>query len=138
MIGFDVRNMSLGDYNDVLKLNLSLDYSSVKSIENDKNSMIFVAQLNDDIIGYINYSIGYDVNYNKTLFIKDIVVEERYRGLGVGHQLMLEAEKNAKSYNVDNLVVLNNNYIEEEVEFYNKQGFKLNSESMYEKKYYIQ
>ena len=138
MVGFDVRNISLGDYNDLLKLNLSLDYSSIKSIENDKNSMIFVAQLNDDIIGYINYSIGYDINYNKTLFIKDIVVEEKYRGLGVGHQLMLEAEKNAKSYNAVQLVALNNNYIEEEVEFYNRQGFKLNSESMYEKKYYIQ
>ena len=138
MVGFDVRNISLGDYNDLLKLNLSLDYSSIKSIENDKNSMIFVAQLNDDIIGYINYSIGYDINYNKTLFIKDIVVEEKYRGLGVGHQLILEAEKNAKGYNAVQLVALNNNYIEEEVEFYNRQGFKLNSESMYEKKYYIQ
>ena len=138
MVGFDVRNISLGDYNDLLKLNLSLDYSSIKSIENDKNSMIFVAQLNDDIIGYINYSIGYDINYNKTLFIKDIVVDEKYRGLGVGHQLILEAEKNAKGYNAVQLVALNNNYIEEEVEFYNRQGFKLNSESMYEKKYYIQ
>ena len=138
MVGFDVRNISLGDYNDLLKLNLSLDYSSIKSIENDKNSMIFVAQLNDDIIGYINYSIGCDINYNKTLFIKDIVVDEKYRGLGVGHQLILEAEKNAKGYNAVQLVALNNNYIEEEVEFYNRQGFKLNSESMYEKKYYIQ
>ena len=138
MVGFDVRNISLGDYDDLLKLNLSLDYSSIKSIENDKNSMIFVAQLNDDIIGYINYSIGYDINYNKTLFIKDIVVDEKYRGLGVGHQLILEAEKNAKGYNAVQLVALNNNYIEEEVEFYNRQGFKLNSESMYEKKYYIQ
>ena len=138
MVGFDVRNISLGDYDDLLKLNLSLDYSSIKSIENDKNSMIFVAQLNDDIIGYINYSIGFDINYNKTLFIKDIVVDEKYRGLGVGHQLILEAEKNAKGYNAVQLVALNNNYIEEEVEFYNRQGFKLNSESMYEKKYYIQ
>ena len=138
MVGFDVRNISLGDYNDLVKLNLSLDYSSIKSIENDKNSMIFVAQLNDDIIGYINYSIGCDINYNKTLFIKDIVVDEKYRGLGVGHQLILEAEKNAKGYNAVQLVALNNNYIEEEVEFYNRQGFKLNSESMYEKKYYIQ
>ena len=138
MVGFDVRNISLGDYNDLLKLNLSLDYSSIKSIENDKNSMIFVAQLNDDIIGYINYSIGCDINYNKTLFINNIVVEEKYRGLGVGHQLILEAEKNAKGYNAVQLVALNNNYIEEEVEFYNRQGFKLNSESMYEKKYYIQ
>ena len=138
MVGFDVRNISLGDYDDLLKLNLSLDYSSIKSIENDKNSMIFVAQLNDDIIGYINYSIGCDINYNKTLFINNIVVDEKYRGLGVGHQLILEAEKNAKGYNAVQLVALNNNYIEEEVEFYNRQGFKLNSESMYEKKYYIQ
>jgi ribosomal protein S18 acetylase RimI-like enzyme len=121
MVGFDVRNIILDDYNDLIKLNSNLDYSSIKSMEKDNNSMIIVAQLNDEVIGYINYNIVNDINYNKSLVINNIVVEEKYRGLGVGHQLMIEAEKHARIYNVVYLVALNDNYVEEEVEFYNKQ-----------------
>jgi len=138
MVGFDVRNIILDDYNDLINLNSSLDYSSIKSKEKDENLMIIVAQLNDNIIGYISYSIGHDINYNRSLVINEIVVEEKYRGLGVGHQLMLEAEKHAKAYNVAYLVSLNDNYVEEEVEFYNNQFFELNSERRYEKQFYLQ
>lgn len=138
MVGFDVRNMILDDYSDLINLNSSLDYSSIKSKEKDENLRIIVAQLNDNIIGYISYSIVHDINYNKSLVINEIVVEEKYRGLGVGHQLMLEAEKHAKAYNVAYLVSLNDNYVEEEVEFYNNQFFELNSERRYEKQFYLQ
>lgn len=138
MVGFDVRNIILDDYKDLINLDSSLDYSSIKSMEEGNNSMIIVAQLNDEVIGYINYSIVNDINYNKSLVINDIVVEEKYRGLGVGHQLMIEAEKHAKFYNVAYLVTLNDNYVDEEVEFYNKQSFKLNSDRRYEKKFYLQ
>lgn len=138
MVGFDVRKIILDDYNDLINLNSNLDYSSIKSIEKDNNSMIIVAQLNDEVIGYINYNIVNDINYNKSLVINNIVVDEKYRGLGVGHQLMIEAEKHARAYNVAYLVALNDNYVDEEAEFYNKQSFKLNSERRYEKQFYLQ
>ncbi|MDV4152188.1 GNAT family N-acetyltransferase [Clostridium sp. AL.422] len=133
MVGFDVREISLKDYEDIIKLNRSLDYPSIKSIEEDENSMIIVAQLNDQIIGYMNFTILSDTGYNKNLAINEIIVEEKYRGLGVGHQLMIEAEKYAMDYNAASIVVIYNNYKEEEVDFYNRQGFRLNAERRYEK-----
>lgn len=138
MVGFDVRNISLEDYNDIINLNTSLDYSSIRSIKEDKNSMIIVAQLNDDVIGYINFAILNDRNNRKNLAINNILVDGKYRGLGVGHQLMIEAEKYALDYNAASIVAINNNYKEGEVEFYNRQGFKLNKERRYEKQSYIQ
>ena len=138
MIGFDVRKISSKDYNDVIRLNESLDCSSIKSMTEDENSMIFVAQLNDEIIGYINFTILNDARYINNLAINEIMVKEEYRGLGVGHQLMIEAEKYAADYNAASIVAIYNNYKEEEVYFYNKEGFRLNAERRYEKLSYIQ
>ena len=138
MVGFDVRKISLEEIDDILRLNRDLDYSSIKSITEDKNSMIIVAQLNDEIIGYIEFTIANDTSYKKKLAINEIVVEEEYRGLGVGHQLMIEAEKYAADYNAASIVAIYNNYKEEEVYFYNKEGFRLNAERRYEKLSYIQ
>lgn len=135
MVGFDVRNISSEDYDDVIRLSEDLDYSSIKSIMEDENSKIIVAQLNDEIIGYINFTILNNRSYISNLAINEIMVEEKYRGLGVGHQLMIEAKKYAEDYNAASIVAIYNNYKEEEVYFYNKEGFKLNGERRYEKLY---
>ena len=138
MVGFDIRNIVKEDLEGVFRLNNSFD-SSVINYQNEyKEHRTLVAQLNDDIIGYIKYEILNDETCKKILSINEVLVEEKYRGLGVGHQLMVEAEKMAKDYNITSLVVLNNNYLEEEVMFYKRQGFNLNIDRRYEKKYYIQ
>lgn len=138
MVGFDVREIKLNDYEDIHKLNSKLDYSNIESIAEDKSSITLVAQLNDDVIGYINSNINEDMNYNKKLEIKDMIVDEKYRGLGVGHQLMLELEKNAKQNEIMYIVNSNKEYDEEEVKFYNRQGFKLENGRQFIKNEYIQ
>ncbi len=138
MVGFDVRGMMKDDLEGVFKLNSEGSFSLINYQNDDKEHKILVAQLNDDIVGYIKYEILKGKNFKKGLIIKELVVDENYRGLGVGHQLMIEAEKVAKNYSIASLVILNNNYLEEEVIFYKRQGFNLNLDSRYEKKYYIQ
>lgn len=138
MVGFDVREIKLNDYEDIHKLNSKLDYSNIESIAEDESSITLVAQLNDDVIGYINSNINEDMNYNKKLEIKDMIVDEKYRGLGVGHQLMLELEKNAKQNEIMYIVNSNKEYDEEEVKFYNRQGFKLENGRQFIKNEYIQ
>ncbi|MBD7915770.1 GNAT family N-acetyltransferase [Clostridium sp. Sa3CUN1] len=138
MVGFDVRGMMKDDLEGIFKLNSEGSFSLINYQNDDKEHKILVAQLNDDIVGYIKYEILKGKNFKKGLIIKELVVDENYRGLGVGHQLMIEAEKVAKNYSIASLVILNNNYLEEEVIFYKRQGFNLNLDSRYEKKYYIQ
>lgn len=138
MVGFDIRSMIKEDLEGLINLNNIGDFSLINYQNDDKEHKILVAQLNDDIIGYIKYEILKDKNLKKGLIIREIVVDENYRGLGVGHELMIEAEKVAKNYNIASLVILNNNYLEEEVIFYKRQGFNLNVDSRYEKQYSIQ
>ncbi|GAA0757196.1 GNAT family N-acetyltransferase [Clostridium sartagoforme] len=138
MVGFDVREVNLKDYEDIYKLNSKLNYSNIKSISEDNKSLMIVAQLNDDVIGYINSNFNEDSNNNKTINIKDIIVDEKYRGLGVGHQLMLEVEKNAKDNRVNYIVSINKDYHKEEIEFYNRQGFELDKDFKFVKKSYLQ
>jgi len=53
-----------------------------------------VAEHNGEIIGYLLYHPGYDVDYvTRTLHIVDLYVQERWRRQGVGRALMEEAAK---------------------------------------------
>lgn len=136
MVGFDVRNMKEDDLEEIRKLSNNIDFLKFHSLFDKNKYKVIVAQLNDDIIGYINLGILNDIICKDTISINEILVDEMYRGLGVGYQLILEAEKIIKSYNVLSLVAINNGYLDEEIIFYNRQGFNLNSNKIYEKKYY--
>ena len=69
-----------------------------------------MAQLNDDVIGYVNSDLSDDLNYKRKLDINSMIVDEKYTGLGVGHQLILEMlEKNAKQNEVAYIVNSNKN-----------------------------
>lgn len=138
MVGFDVRNIVKKDLEDVFRLNDSIDSSEINYQNDSGKYKVIVAQLNDDVIGYVRYEILKGIDCKKTLSIHEVLVDEKYRGLGVGYQLILETEKMAKDYNATSLVVLNSKYLEDEVIFYSRQGFKLNVDRRYEKKYYIQ
>ncbi len=51
-----------------------------------------VAESNDDVVGYLLYHFGYDIDLAaKTLHIIDLYVEARYRAKGVGRALMMKA-----------------------------------------------
>lgn len=138
MVGFDVREIKLNDYEDIHKLNSKLDYLNIKSIAEDKRSITLVAQLNDDVIGYVDSNISEDLNYKRKLDINSMIVDEKYRGLGVGHQLILEIEKNAKQNEVAYIVNSNKEYNEEELKFFNRQGFELDNKRQFIKNEYIQ
>ena len=53
MVGFDVRDMIKGDLDEVFKLNYKENFSLSNYQNDDSEHKILVAQLNDDIIGYI-------------------------------------------------------------------------------------
>ena len=138
MVGFDVREIKLNDYEDIHKLNSKLDYLNIKSIAEDKRSITLVAQLNDDVIGYVDSNISEDLNYKRKLDINSMIVDEKYRRLGVVHQLILELEKNAKQNEVAYIVNSNKEYNEEELKFFNRQGFELDNKRQFIKNEYIQ
>lgn len=134
MIGFDIRNVHTEDYKAIQKLNSKLNNTKINEIKGDKNCITYAAQLNDDVIGYAIFHIFNENDYKGKIDIEDIFVEEMYRGLGVGHQLMIEVEKAAKDHKANYITKSDDNFDEEGGDFLIREGFNYNLERGFESK----
>lgn len=134
MIGFDIRSVHTEDYKAIEKLNSKLNNTKLKEIKGDKNCIAYAAQLNDDVIGYAIFYILNEKDYKRGIDIDDIFVEEMYRGLGVGHQLMIEVEKAAIDHKANYITKFDDNFDEEGGDFLIREGFNYNIERGYEAK----
>lgn len=130
MVGFDIREVNLGDYSDIIKINSEIKEETIKLVKEDRNHLMIVGQLNDEVIGYLKGRIDRE---KETIFIESFSVDEKYKGLGVGYQLLLEVEKELNKRDIKNIVHVNNIYDEDEVRFFNRQGFVLGDNLNYEK-----
>ena len=135
MVGFDIREVRLGDYSDIIKINSEIKEETIKLVKGDNNHLMIVGQLNNEVIGYLKGRIDSE---KETIFIESFSVDEKYKGLGVGYQLLLEVEKELNKRDVKNIVHINNIYDEDEIRFFNRQGFILGKDLNYEKKVAMQ
>ena len=135
MVGFDIREVRLGDYSDIIKINSEIKEETIKLVKGDNNHLMIVGQLNNEVIGYLKGRIDSE---KETIFIESFSVDEKYKGLGVGYQLLLEVEKELNKRDVKNIIHVNNVYDEDEVRFFNRQGFILGKGLNYEKKVVMQ
>ncbi len=112
---------------------LSVDEVIVK--ENFKEMIqakeIFVAKIQDEIVGYITFNIKEKNNpsmrYRKQLQIEAICVDEENRGKGIGTKLLEYARKFAKEDNCTDLYLTVNKENENAIKVYEKFGFKVKS-----------
>ena len=93
----------------------------------DKNSIIFVYENNNKVIGHAFCDIIKHENDNlltdiKTLYIDDICVNESDRGKGVATQLYNYVINYAKDNNYYNVTLNVWNFNKEAMAFYNKMG----------------
>lgn len=130
MVGFEIRGVRVEDYLDIIKINSEIKEETIRLVKEDSNHFMIVGQLNDEVIGYLKGSID---TKNKTIFIESFSVDEKYKGLGVGYQLLLEIEKELNKRYIKKIIHLNNVYDEDEVRFFNRQGFILGENLNYEK-----
>lgn len=89
---------------------------------------VFVAEINNKIIGYLAASSRIDNAYRNNLKIAeigDVMVLEEYRSQGIGAKLSAAFEEWAKSIGVKRLLVLASSPNERGIDFYKKQGFKI-------------
>lgn len=78
---------------------VSLKESDVKEMIGSTANRIFVAKINNEIIGMITLII-YRIPFAKKGLLEDFVVDEKYRGRGVGTKLIKTAIKQAKKEKV--------------------------------------
>ena len=99
--------------------------------EKIKAKEIFVAKIQDDILGYITINITEKDNpsmrYRKQLQIEAICVDEKSRGKGIGTALLKFAKEFGKENNCTDLYLTVNKENENAIKIYEEFGFKVKS-----------
>ncbi len=92
---------------------------------------IFVARIEDEIVGYITINIKEKNNpsmrYRKQLQIEAICVDEKNRGKGIGTELLEYVRKFGKENNCTDLYLTVNKENEKAIKVYEEFGFKVKS-----------
>ena len=92
---------------------------------------IFVAKLQDEIVGYITFNIkeknNHSMRYRKQLQIEAICVDEKNRGKGIGTELLKYVKKFGKENNCTDIYLTVNEENENAIKVYEEFGFKVKS-----------
>lgn len=104
------------------KISLESQQKMIEGLQNKENGAIFVAEQNNELIGYL-IAIGGNANKNKHSAYLVVGIHESYRGKGVGTRLFQELDQWATQHGLHRLeltVVARNNA---GVSLYQKRGF---------------
>lgn len=92
---------------------------------------IFIAKIQDEIVGYITFNIKEKNNpsmrYRKQLKIEAICVDEKNRGKGIGTELLKHIKEFGKENNCTDLYLTVNKENENAIKVYEEFGFKVKS-----------
>lgn len=115
VINYFTKNKKLVSYE-----NFSKHYNKIIN----QNSIIYVAEHENKIIGTAKLFIEYKFNNNLTKMghIEDVVIEEKYRGNGIGKKLIIILLEEAKKKNCYKVSLCSS---QKNKDFYIKCGFKV-------------
>lgn len=92
---------------------------------------IFVAKMQDEIVGYITFNIKEKSNpsmrYRRQLQIEAICVDEKNRGKGIGTELLNHIKEFGKENNCTDLYLTVNKENENAIKAYEEFGFEVKS-----------
>lgn len=86
-----------------------------------------VAENNDKIVGLSLYYFRYSTWKRKRLYVEDIIVNERFRGLGIGKKLFQSTITKAKETNCSGLQLQVLDWNKAAIDFYASFGLKLDN-----------
>ena len=144
----NVRNAQIEDVNKISELMLQVakihsnarkDIFKEKSIEEIKTEFnnrinnkenILVAEENNNIYGVVVYKIKevkehINLKDRTTLYIDELVVDEKARKMGIGKNLFSEVKRIAKEKNYDAVELNCWNFNESAIQFYEKCGMNI-------------
>ena len=97
------------------------------NLSRQKNSYCLVLIKLNKVIGFGSIFFFLKVRGNMQGVIEDIVVDKKYRGLGLGKALLLRLFKKAKKQKCYKIILQSN---KKQLIFYKKNGFKVHNISM--------
>ena len=97
-----------------------------EEIEADKNNELIVAELNGEIVGTLQITFTPSISFQggKRATIEAVRVDEKYRGQGIGKELMLWAIERARREHCFAVQLTTNDERKDAHRFYENLGFK--------------
>ena len=98
-----------------------------------KNGITIISKIDDDIAGFCSFYCN-DLD-SKTGYITKIAVKEKYRGKGVGKQIISEAEKISKENQMEKMMLEVYNQNSPAITLYTKCGYTFKENASTDSKY---
>ena len=97
-----------------------------EEIEADKNNELIVAENDGEIVGTLQVTFTPSISFQggKRATVESVRVDEKYRGMGIGKELMFWAIERAKSENCVTIQLTTNADRRDAHRFYENLGFK--------------
>lgn len=137
------RIASTKDSSEIARLSGQLGYNvkenhvieRLNKILNRKDNVVFVAELNDKLIGWIHAHGRYLIESPPYIEIGGLIVDRNFRGQKIGGILVERCEEWSKLLGFNEIRVRTNEIRVETLNFYNKIGFKnTKSQKVFKKK----
>ena len=120
-------DLEFNNFDDTLKREWALEKEGQEYFEDMiKNEIVFVAQIEDKIVGYLAGSICEQISYIKETFAEsdNMCIDDKYRRFGIGTLLIDEFKKYCKEKNMQNIKVTASAKNSRAIQFYIKNGFE--------------
>lgn len=120
-------DLEFNNFDDTLKREWALEKEGQEYFEDMiKNEIVFVAQIEDKIVGYLAGSICEQISYITETFaeLDNMCIDDEYRRFGIGTLLMDEFKKYCKEKNMQNIKVTASAKNSRAIQFYMKNGFE--------------
>lgn len=129
----EIRKWRIGDISDLLRLTFQWGYETTREqltenlhrIETATNAEVFVAETDGRVVGRIFVREHLSLGTNPFAEVHDLVVDEDYRRMGIGKQLIKKAKEWSCEKRLNVLRLRTNIKREEANAFYVQAGFKL-------------
>lgn len=97
-----------------------------EEIEADKNNELIIAEKDSDIVGTLQITFTPSISFQggKRATVESVRVDKKYRGQGIGKELMLWAIERARKENCVALQLTTNSDRKDAHRFYENLGFK--------------
>ena len=140
-----IRKATIDDLTSIQELNNSLFDLEVKNFDDTlkrgwpfekegkvyfedmiKNEIVFVAEVEEVVVGYLAGSICEQISYITETFaeLDNMCINEEYRRFGIGTLLINELKKYCKEINIQNIKVTASAKNSRAIQFYMKNGFE--------------
>ena len=119
--------LEFNNFDDTLKVGWPFEKEGKEYFENMLNSeIVFVAEVEEKIVGYLAGSICEGVSYITETFaeLDNMCIDDEYRRFGIGTLLMDEFKKYCKEKNMQNIKVTASAKNSRAIQFYMKNGFE--------------